>query len=292
VRGGSGFDYECTGEKRVLTLTGPWTGQAESLLATGQVDHLNLNYTAGFCEPDLGFIGRWPLARVTMLDRRVRDVRGIERLGDALRELYVQADPRARLDLSSLPQIVSLAADWKLVAHSIGALRDLRELSTWNYAPADLHELSAHSGLERLAIADARRLDSLEGIECLQSLWRLEVALAPSLCDISAISVLGDALREVTFETCRRIAGVGPVATLTRLRGFGIANCGDIASIGPLASMSELRWLLAWESTRIVDGDLSVLETLPSLEEVRMRGRREYTPSLEAIRALIASRAS
>ena len=73
-------------------------------------------------------------------------------------------------------------------------------------------------------------------------------------------------------EARRSLVAVPP---LTRLK---VANCGDIASLAPLRGLDELEEFFAWESTRVVDGDLSVLLELPKLREIGMRDRREYRP--------------
>jgi hypothetical protein len=84
-----------------------------------------------------------------------------------------------------------------------------------------------------------------------------------------------------------QVAAIDPIAHLPRLRFLDIGNCGPIQSLKRLAGCIALETLYAYESTRIGDGDLAVLLTLPNLAEIRMMNRRHYTPSVEAVRSAL-----
>jgi hypothetical protein len=52
-----------------LVVTGPWTAEVATRLATGDVVGLDLNYAHGFGEPSLEFLDVWPLRRPRLLLR-------------------------------------------------------------------------------------------------------------------------------------------------------------------------------------------------------------------------------
>ena len=70
------------------------------------------------------------------------------------------------------------------------------------------------------------------------------------------------------------------------LGSLGLDNMGDIQSLKPLAQLSQLHRVTFVESTNILDGDLSPLVGLPSLELVSFQNRRHYSHRREAFRPL------
>jgi hypothetical protein len=96
-------------------------------------------------------------------------------------------------------------------------------------------------------------LTSLRGIEGLRNLEWLEI------------------------DACRAITSIEEVRGLTKLKKLMVLNRGDIASLKPAAGLKELEWLLFYEATNILDGDLSVLEGLPRLNNVSFQNRKHYT---------------
>jgi hypothetical protein len=75
------------------------------------------------------------------------------------------------------------------------------------------------------------------------------------------------------------------IAPLTRLTALEVADCRSIDSLHPLSSLEALERFLAWGSTRIMDADLSPLLSLPRLNELRMKSRREYKPSVKEVQS-------
>jgi len=82
-----GFLTEDLPEGRTLIVTGAWTAKAEAELDRSDVDGVWLNYARGFSEPDLSFVGEWPIRRLLVLDRKITDLTPLARLGGTLEEL-------------------------------------------------------------------------------------------------------------------------------------------------------------------------------------------------------------
>ena len=91
------------------------------------------------------------------------------------------------------------------------------------------------------------------------------------------------------LDSCKRIGAIDELTHLTRLTMLKLANCGDIASLVPMAALHELEEF-AWESTRVVDGDLSVLVTLPRLRQTALASRRNYRPTTAEVKSALAGR--
>jgi hypothetical protein len=272
---------------RTLVVTGRWSPAIERALHDEQIDGLVLNAARGFVSAgDLGFLDPGiGLRRLALLDRSVRDLRPVERLGHRLEELAVTAHPTATVDLGALPGLRALFGPWAPLATTVGALEHLNELGTSNLAGEDLGALARQRHLRWLTVKDSRRLRSLDGLHPAAPLASLTVRLAPKLNDVSALAVFASTLRELALDACRRLGALAPLAALERLQHLELGDCGDIVSLAPLASLDELRSVYAWGTTRILDDDLSPLTRLPALEELRMRARRSYRPSVQEIQA-------
>jgi hypothetical protein len=284
-----GFVIEDLPEGRTLVVTGSWTPKAEAALGHSDVDGVWLNYARGFSEPDLSFVGEWPIRRLLVLDRKITDLSPLARLGGTLEELSFQAAPGTPIDLATPPHLTSLAAAWDEVNDTFHEPEALEEVVLFDYDEVDLQPLAVQPSLEGITLKAAPRLESLYGIDHF-ALKKLLVALARELEDIDALALASQSLGEVEFETCLGIYDIDKLGELAQLRFLGISDCGRIPSIRPLANLTQLECLYAWGSTRVEDGDLSPLLRLPRLKEIRMRDRREYRPRVPEITDLLASR--
>jgi hypothetical protein len=281
VTAGAAYTLEDSAEGRWLVVTGPWAADTAHALRRGEADGLVLNYARGFSETSLEFLdGSWGLRRLDVLDRGITDLTPIERLADSLEDLSVQAAPPAELDLGVLPHLRSVAGEWALIRSTLGEVDALESVITWAFDETDLHDFRDHVHLQRLTIKEAPYLESLSGVAGLPDLAILAIVLARRLRDISDLTGLSSSLRELELQACPAFSVIDNVASLVNLRFLGLNNCGDIESLAPVASLEQLEYFYAWESTRIVDGDLSPLARLPRLKEIRMQNRRGYKPPL------------
>jgi hypothetical protein len=134
----SGFLIEESSLGRELVVTGPWSGEAERLVADGSVDGLVLNYARGFQESDLEFLRPWPLRRLLVLDRGLRDLAAIGRLGETLESLSVEGAPGVPVDLGALPNLRWIGASWAIVEASFHRPYALDEALLVEYDARDL----------------------------------------------------------------------------------------------------------------------------------------------------------
>jgi hypothetical protein len=286
----SAFVIEDTPHGRVLVVTGPWTRDAEAVVTSGNVWGLVLNYARGFAESDLSFLGAWPLRHLQVLDRNQRDLAPMARLGATLQSLMIDAAPGVRIDLDELPNLTRLHAGWDAVEATFHAPEALADVWLNGYHGSDLAALSTQPSIRRLEIVSAPLLESLDGVEELRDLEGLRIALARELKDLSAAGSVADTLVEFQLETCLGVDAIDEIAALSKLTLLGVKDCGRIESLQPIEGLRELRVFLAWESTRVMDNDLSPLLALPKLIEVRMRDRRDYRPRVAEVATFLAER--
>jgi hypothetical protein len=84
-------------------------------------------------------------------------------------------------------------------------------------------------------------------------------------------------LEELEIHTCPAIGSITEVGNLTRLRKLHLNNDGNIESLKPLCSLRGLESVLFYESTNILDGDLSPLLCQNKLTQVSFQNRRHYS---------------
>jgi hypothetical protein len=245
---GPGYVIEDRPEGRTLVVTGPWTIAAETALLRRGVDALWLNYARGYCEPDLSFVGEWPIKRLLVLDRSITDLSPLGRLGSTLEDLSLQAAPGASIDLTTLPRLGALAAAWNEIHATLYAPDYLSHLVVFDYDDADLYPLTVQPSLQEIQFKVAPRLETLNGIAGLPILTSLKIAAAPVLHDLGPISSADPTLRELDIESCSDVYDIDPLSTLVELRYLGISDCGRIASIEAIGKLAQLECLYAWGS--------------------------------------------
>jgi len=284
------FILEDNPEGRTLVVTGTWTPEAARLLSSGEIDGLTLDCEKGFCENDLTFLEEWPLHRLRIYDPLLADLTPISRFSQSLEDLSVRTASEARIDIAGFPRLRSLSCEWQLLRSPRVQGRSLETLATWNFDEADFRPLSNHSNLRRLTIRDAPRLRTLRGIKALPSISVLGIHLARELSDISELSDTDPTLEELSFDFCSRIGRINALSGLEHLRRLEVNGCKRVESLAPISDLCELEVLHAWGSTRIVDGNLSLLSKLPRLRELRMKSRIEYRPSVDEVKTAIRRR--
>jgi hypothetical protein len=274
-----------------LVVEGEWSAAMREALLGGTADGVVLNYARGFVPQPLGFLAELPIRRLNVLARWVDDLEVVYSLAPTLVELRLQTHPSVRLELGRLPHLRTLAAEWSMCR---GSLRDapwLEDLSVPSYSEPDLTALGHLVDLVSLVMKERPRLHSLNGVEALPRLRQLGVHLALKLDDISALGRgASSALEVLKLPSCRKVADIGVVEACPDLGFFELSEGARIPSVRPLAGLSRLERLYLYGSTQVADGNLEPIASLPRLSDFRMMNRREYSPSVAEIQAIIAAR--
>jgi hypothetical protein len=287
VQEGPGFLIERDVDGDTLVITDRFTDKAAQILRSGTVSGLDLNYAKGFKDTDLEFIEEWPITRLSLLARTMSNIEPIYRL-PSLATVKLTAGSKAVLDVRRISSLKSLSAEWGSVRDSLSERPEIEDLYLGGYGEADLRSLRWNVALRRLRLKDRPRLQSLDGVEVLSCLEQLGVWSAP-LEGIGALGELsGNRLSELQLESCG-IRDIKPLCSLSGLRFLNLSDNGDVPSIRNLAGLTGLEVLWLFGTTRVVDGDLSVLAGLP-LRELRMKSRKGYVPTVEDLHRMIEHR--
>ena len=277
------FTIEDESEERVLVVRGDWSDQARRIVERGDVDALRLNYALGYRERDLGFLGAWPLQRLEILARTIKDLTPVYRLAGSLEHLKVTTNERATIDLTALPRLSSIGAHWQQVADTLPYAVGLKSVFLLGYSEPDFCGLHRLQELTSLRLKEMRGLRSLDGVEELPQLTDLQPVGATQLADIEALARCR-ALQTLWLEaSLRLVPRLDSLRPLRDLQVLEIGDCGDFESLRPLEDLARLEALFAWGTTCVTDGDLSVLSRLPQLASLRMMNRKHYRPSVRAL---------
>jgi hypothetical protein len=271
---------EIDGLPALVVLEGGWRDEYADVIEARGLAVLSIAVRGD----DLRFLERVPALRGLVLNAgEVRDLapvsalRGLETL-----TLNTASKPRMPLDFTTFAGLRTLRMYWNPGFESVFACRALESLFVFGPPDPDLARFGTIASLRRLELSQGRKLVSTAGVGA--GVEFLGLYQQGALTDLSG---LPPGLRVLAIEGAKQLGEIVTVASLTRLK---VANCGDIASLAPLRGLDQLEEFLAWESTRVLDGDLSVLLDLPKLRVLGMRDRREYRPRVPEIEEALRTR--
>lgn len=268
---------------------GGWRSEYSDLIRKNNL----LALSVAVVESDLGFLeDHRDLRLLTLNAAAVADLRPLEGLRRLqMLTLNLPGRPRGELDFTAMPELRELGLYWNSGFDSLFDASGLEKLWLFNPPDPDLHRLRRLKRLTRLELSQGRKLMSIEGIESLSSLAFLGLYGQQGLESLAGIE-RAKTLRELNIESCKRLRAIHALAGLEGLEVLGLKNCGEIESLHPLTALQDLGALYAWESTNVLDGDLSPLLALPRLRILAMQSRRSYRPSVAEVETVLESRAS
>jgi hypothetical protein len=251
-------------------------------LAERDVVELELNQGKGWRGDDLWFLSKFPhLKAFEILDLCIKNVEPIHFLHD-LRRLNVTTYCSTEIRFLAFPRLEDCTLEWRRKANSLFDCCTLKKLFVNRYKGKDVSAFGKLTNLQSLAILNAP-VRNLQGLASLKQLRSLRLAGLRRLTSLEGIEGLTD-LEELEVHTCRAIRSIEQIGSLSRLRKLLLNNDGDIESLMPLEKLKGLEWVLSYDSTNIVDGDLSPLLRLPNLSRVSFANRRHYSHRREEFR--------
>ncbi|WP_028063370.1 hypothetical protein [Solirubrobacter soli] len=268
---------EIDGLPALVVLEGGWRDEYARTISERGLEVLSIR------EDDLSFLAQVPRLRGLVLNGGgVRDLSPVARLG-ALETLTLNtpSKPKLPLDFGAFGALKTLRMYWNPGFESVFDCGSLESLFVFGPPDADLTRFGAFGRLRRLELSQGRKLTSTAGLGAsVRFLGLYQQGALSELADLPPLEVLA-------IEGCKQLA---EIVTVPTLRSLKVANCGDIASLAPLRGLTHLEEFFAWESTRVLDGDLSVLLELPRLRTIGMRDRREYRPRVAEIEEALQGR--
>jgi Leucine-rich repeat (LRR) protein len=206
-------------------------------------------------------------------DQSVVDLEPLHTLVE-LRSLTLTTAAKTCLDFSNFPKLEECYIYGRIKTRGLYGHPNLRLLYMYP-REKDLSLFANMPNLRSLTII-SRTLESLNGIANLKDLTHLEIHYASRLRSLEGIQALTK-LNHLSVSTCRGITDVSPIGSLVQLEELALNNNGNIDSFKPLLALTNLRSLGFYETTNVVDGDLSLFDRLPHLTKVAFQNRPHYS---------------
>jgi hypothetical protein len=188
---------------------------------------------------------------------------------------------KTEIHFESFPALEDCRLTWRERAASLFECSILRRLFLSDYSRESTDSFARLARLEALSIASSA-VTSLEGLGSLRMLKFLGLYGLKRLRSLEGIESLAN-LETLEVNECRSLSGIAEIGQLNNLRRLELNDDGRLPSLKPLESLRELREVLFYESTNILDGDLSPLTQLPRLKKVSFRNRHHYSHRREQL---------
>lgn len=203
-----------------------------------------------------------------------------------LRGLRLES-PKGGLDFSCFPQLEEFIGDWHRDSTGIGKCGELRRLHAFGFRSTqpDFSSLADCVRLERLILVRPG-ITSLGDIDALEDLRYLDIAYAPKIKDLTPLAASKVDLREIQLTNLKNISDYAPLARIRRLRRLILSRCAPMADLAWTMGMDYLDFFTFVE-TKVLNGDLSPLLSLPLLRIANAGNRRDYSHTDKELDTLI-----
>ena len=279
------FENGDRGERAVLRS--PWSETVYEQIRARRCPELEINYAKGWSGKDVSFVVLLPWLRaLKIIDFKIDSVEAIHELHE-LRALEVVTYCKTPMRFSSFPNLQECGLEWRPKSESLFDCATLTGLFVNRYVGRNLVAFSRLRNLESLRILNAP-IETLDGIAALRKLRAVRLANLKKLRSLDGLQFLS-ALQELEVHTCPRIGSIEEVSALMDLRKLHLNNDGKVESLKPLDAIHRLESVLFYESTNIVDGDISPITRQKNLVRVSFQNRRHYSHKREDFGAAYAS---
>ena len=257
-----------------LIVRSVWQEEFFSIINEYNIIEIELNNAKGWKGSDISFLQNIPnLISLQVIDWQIKDVSPIHHL-HKLNTLDINTMCGSTIDFSNFPELENVCLEWREKGKSIFQCKSLNKIFLNNYSGKSLNEfgnlasltsLSLKSpklielgntsklvGLKFLGIYNVKKLSSLQGLECLTNLESLEIV------------------------HCRLISDIKPLESLAKLKRLQFCDNGDIESLRPIFGLNNIEELYFYESTNVLDGNISPLKALPNLRRISFQDRKHY----------------
>lgn len=155
------------------------------------------------------------------------------------------------------------------------------DLTFWrfNTKSHSFEELPELPHINRLCV-NYTNAESLEGLDKIPNLKRLELAYCPKL---SSFDGLPDTLEFLMIEHAKKLCGYEQIAAVKGLKVLRLHECGDIENLNFLDSLpllTEFRFF----NTSVKDGNLQpLIDHIPKLTAAAFNNKRHYSHTLKQV---------
>ncbi|MFC5282635.1 hypothetical protein [Pedobacter alpinus] len=243
------------------------------------ITDLEINSGKGWSGEHVDFLSLFPnLRSLTLIDFNIQSIEGIHYLKN-LERLEVHTYSKTAVNFNSFPKLTDCAFEWIKGSESLFEKIGITSLFINSYKAKNATQFSKLCNLEELSILNSP-IENLNGLSGLKSLRFLRLANLNKITSIDCIENF-QGLEELEIEKCKGILSIAEIFKLLKLKRLLLLDMGGIKSIKDIRNLTELREFLFYESTNIIDGDLSSILELENLIKISFQNRKHYTHKRE-----------
>jgi hypothetical protein len=195
------------------------------------------------------------------------------------------------ISLREFSQLETFAGEWSRELQLGPDCARLTSLSLRRYKAKDLTQFPCLPALSCLELVQAS-IASLEGIQSHAQIEKLTFHRCSKLASIDAIAGLADgSLQQLSFERCPKIKNIEVLGRLRRVKTINLQYCSDLRSLDFLKGCQQLEGF-GFFGTKLPDGDLTPLLSLPKLSFVGMSDKRHFSYTKDELNQLLSARCS
>lgn len=195
-----------------------------------------------------------------------------------------------QIRFSEIPQGRYLNFDWKETDYRTLDFSECRYLIIWHHQNKDknFHNLPDIDDLEYLEINWSSSI-SLNGLSKYQNLKRLELHYCTKIESLNGIEDLNTEIEYIHIDQSKKIKDHNRIVIFSNLRTLCFNDCGvveDIEFISELKKLEDFRFV----NTNVLDGQLLPLIDHPKLKSVGFLNKRHYSHKCEEIDNILLNR--
>lgn len=177
-----------------------------------------------------------------------------------LKNLSISKGTNSALDLGNLSNLQNISITWTKRIINVNLCSELKFAKIRGLKSKNLNMLSNLHKLNHLIICDSS-LHSLEGIQDLMNLQKMELIRNRSLVDINHLSSLKK-LKSLSIESCNKLESVAALSKNNSIERITLINQINIRSILSLKQVKSLKVLNLLQKTKVADGDMSIFKSI------------------------------
>lgn len=262
-----------------------WEDSFLKILIDKNIDELELNIGKGWRrgkQENLQFLIYLPnLKSLNIRDLGIESIESIHYLKE-LRSVDISTYCKTKIDFNQFPLLEDCFIEWRKGCDSLFECENLKTLGINNYKEESSSLFSKLINLEKLTLLNSSIKD-INGIFELKFLNYLSIGNLRNIISINGIENLQN-LEILEIQKCKNIYSISNVFELKKLKKFHLLDSGNIKTINGIEKLAELEWFIFYESTNIVDGDLSPLFKLKKLTNISFQNRKHYSNKREEFR--------
>jgi Leucine-rich repeat (LRR) protein len=256
-----------SGERGIkAVLHTEWRESFLDILLEKQTMELELNDGKGWFGKTIEFLKELPqLKSLIILRLPLESIEPVHYLSNLI-DLQLSTYSDVPVNFDAFPKLENCGFEWIKGSESLFESKSLKRLGLNRFKKKSSQLFSKLENLERLTLLNSG-LEELSGIFKLRKLMSLGLVNLSRVRSVVGIEKLVD-LKELEIQRCRNINSVSELFELSNLKRLLLIDSGNIESIQGIEKLTELEEFLFYESTNIVDGDVSPIKSMKNLRTV------------------------